>query len=142
MFERNSVLLFVGYGLALAIAVFLMSWLDVQFHTRQLGIEIYIGLVALGFAALGIWVGLRLTRQRARQGFQKNMAALKSLDITDREYSVLELIASGQSNKEIARALGISPNTVKTHSAHLFRKLEASKRTEAVFKARRLELIP
>lgn len=139
---KSSVLIYVLYGLILAAAAFLLSVLDIQYHTRSLGLEVYIGLVAAGFAGLGIWVGLRLTRKTATEGFEKNTAALQSLDITAREYTVLELIAAGQSNKEIARSLGISPNTVKTHSAHLFRKLEASKRTEAVFKARRLELIP
>lgn len=135
-------MLFALYGTALAGGAFVLSWLDIQFHTRSLGAEIYIVVIAALFAGLGIWVGLRLTRQRAVSAFEKNDAALRSLEITDREYSVLELIAAGQSNKEIARSLGISPNTVKTHSSHLFRKLAASKRTEAVFKARRLELIP
>lgn len=140
--QQSTILLFALYGTALAGGAFLLSWLDIQFHTRSLGVEIYIVLIAALFAGLGVWVGLRLTRQRAASAFEKNDAALRSLEITDREYSVLELIAAGQSNKEIARSLGISPNTVKTHSSHLFRKLAASKRTEAVFKARRLELIP
>jgi len=140
--ERSTILLFALYGTVLAGGAFLLSWLDIQFHTRSLGADIYVLLIAMLFAGLGIWVGLRLTRQRAAQSFEKNDAALRSLEITDREYSVLELIAAGQSNKEIARSLGISPNTVKTHSSHLFRKLDANKRTEAVFKARRLELIP
>ena len=55
---------------------------------------------------------------------------------------VLERLASGQSNKALARALGLSPNTIKTHLANLFAKLGAATRTEAVTRARELDLIP
>ena len=65
-----------------------------------------------------------------------------SLGLTGQEMKVLEKLAEGQSNKEIARILGLSPNTVKTHIANLFAKLEVARRTEAVAKARDLHLIP
>ena len=70
------------------------------------------------------------------------MAALKSLGVTEREFAVLELLAAGRSNKEIARDLGVSPNTIKTHILHLFEKLQVQRRTQAIQKARELRLVP
>ena len=67
---------------------------------------------------------------------------MKSLKVTDREYDVLTLLGEGQSNKEIARSLDISPNTVKTHIARLYEKLEVPRRAQAVQKAKELSLIP
>ena len=94
------------------------------------------------FAALGGWAGWRLTHRKDAGGFQKNDAAIRSLGISAREFETLELLANGLSNKEIARELGVSPNTVKTHLARLYEKLGAARRTEAVGKARDLALIP
>jgi DNA-binding CsgD family transcriptional regulator len=62
--------------------------------------------------------------------------------MTPRELGVLKELAEGRSNKEIARRLGISPETVKTHLARLYERLGARRRTEAVLKARELGLIP
>jgi DNA-binding CsgD family transcriptional regulator len=59
--------------------------------------------------------------------------------VTERESEVLALISRGSSNKQIAQALGISPETVKSHVKHIFLKLAVSTRTEAAFRA--LELV-
>jgi DNA-binding CsgD family transcriptional regulator len=67
---------------------------------------------------------------------------VRALGLTRQELRVLEEVAAGRSNKEIGRSLGISPNTVKTHLANLFDKLEARRRTEVLGRARELELIP
>ncbi|HNC12260.1 MAG TPA: LuxR C-terminal-related transcriptional regulator, partial [Cyclobacteriaceae bacterium] len=56
-------------------------------------------------------------------------------------YEVLELMAKGFSNQEIADKLFVSLNTVKTHSSNLFLKLEVSRRTQAVQKAKELQLL-
>jgi DNA-binding NarL/FixJ family response regulator len=98
--------------------------------------------VAILFIALGIWVGNRLTPQPRGPAFERNNAAIRSLGISERECEVLDLLASGAANKVIARRLGISPNTVKTHVARLFEKLEAANRTEAIHKARTLDILP
>jgi len=60
--------------------------------------------------------------------------------LTARERDVLAMISQGLSNKRIARALEISPETVKSHVKRIFLKLEVSTRTEAVFRALSLEL--
>ncbi len=130
------------YGMALAVAAFTLEWLQYKYSTKAYSVEIYVVLIAIGFAALGIWVGHRLTAQQPRGPFQRNMAAFRSLGISKREREVLEALARGQSNKEIARTLGISPNTVKTHIANLYAKLEVTGRVRAIEEARTLHLIP
>jgi len=130
------------YALALAAGAFLLQWLQYNYFVRAFSTEIYIALIAAGFAALGVWAGLRLGRRPASATFEKNTAALASLGITPREQEVLALLAAGKSNKEIAQKLGISPNTVKTQIASLYQKLEVQRRTQAVQKARELALIP
>ncbi|MEL6200476.1 MAG: response regulator transcription factor [Pseudomonadota bacterium] len=131
-----------AYAVVLVGLAFVLEWLEYRFLMRSLPTSGVIGIVALIFIALGIWVGLRVARREAPGPFEINDRALASLGISDREYAVLEQLAAGQSNKEIARELGISPNTVKTHVAHLYAKLSVSKRTEAVNKSRELKLIP
>lgn len=130
-----------GYGLALALGAFALTWLEYQYLVHVFPSEFYIVLIAMGFTALGIWAGIRLTPGRRPAPFARNEAALKTLGITAREYDVLELLATGQTNKQMARALGNSPNTIKTHVASLMGKLGAATRTEAIGKARDLGLI-
>ncbi len=130
------------YGLALACAAAGLQWLEYQVWARTHPGTIYLGLVAGGFLGLGVWVGARLFRTQPAQAFEPNVAAKTALGISQREFEVLGLLAAGRSNKEIAQRLGLSPNTVKTHLARLFAKLEAVRRTEAVRKARELGLIP
>jgi DNA-binding NarL/FixJ family response regulator len=133
--------LMFGYGLALAALAFLVEWLDYKHAVREWTTEFTIGLVALVFVALGIWVGNRLTAQ-PRQSYARNDAAIASLKISVRECEVLEMLAAGHANKVIARHLNISPNTVKTHIARLFEKLDVTSRTQAIGKARELDILP
>lgn len=130
------------YGGVLAIAAFALQQLEYRYFARAFATEIYIVLIALGFTGLGVWAGRRLSAAPPVEPFARNDAALKSLGVTDREYEVLELLAEGLANKEIARRLAVSPNTVKTHVARLYEKLGAERRTQAVQKARELALIP
>ena len=130
------------YAVALALAAAILEWLEYRYAVRAFSTEIYIALVAIGFAALGIWVGRALTPQPKPVEFNRNDAAIRSLGLTRRECEILELLASGQSNKEMARSLGISPNTVKTHVARVYEKLAVERRVQAIEKARWLALIP
>jgi DNA-binding CsgD family transcriptional regulator len=139
---RKSIFL---YGIAMAALIGILKFAEYRFFVRDLSLELYLGLVALIFIALGIWVGRRLTRVRvitAEAEFTVDDAALKRLGITKREYEVLDLIAQGLSNKEIADRLFVSTSTVKTHTSNLFVKLEASRRTQALQKAKELQIIP
>lgn len=103
---------------------------------------VYVAVVALVFITLGIWIGTRLARPEAPEEFERNEEAMEYLGISPREHEVLELLARGHSNREIAKALFVSSNTVKTHLSRLYGKLDVSRRTQAVRKARSLRLIP
>jgi DNA-binding NarL/FixJ family response regulator len=129
------------YGSALAALALLVEWMDWRHATRSWSTSFYVLCIALVFAALGIWLGNRLT-PRPRGKFKRNDKALAELGISPREIEVLELLAEGQANKVIARRLAISPNTVKTHVARLFEKLGAANRTQAIRVARAFELLP
>jgi DNA-binding CsgD family transcriptional regulator len=132
----------VFYALALAAGAFALEWLEYKYLTKTFAAEFYIVLIALAFTGLGVWVGNRLTPKTVAPAFVRNDAALKSLGVTDRELAVLEHLAAGRSNKEIARLLDISPNTVKTHIANLFGKIGSERRTQAIQKARELGIVP
>jgi DNA-binding CsgD family transcriptional regulator len=130
------------YGVLLAAGAITLQWLEFQFLVRNHATETYIVLIALAFLGLGIWVGGRLFRRTPVAEFAPNKPAQASLGISERELEVLTLIAAGQTNKQIAKALDVSPNTVKTHVASLFGKLDARRRTEAILRARELGMIP
>ena len=129
-------------GAALAAAAFVLEWLEYRFWMRRMGVEVFLVIVAAGFAVIGLWTGMRLTRRTAPAPFVRNDAAIASLGLTAREMEVLEALVTGESNKTLARTLGVSPNTVKTHAARLYGKLEVSGRVQAIEKARALRLIP
>lgn len=129
------------YAVALALIAAGLQWLQVNYLVRAFSTELYIGLVAIVFIAIGIWAGAQLTRKAPAGPFQRNDAAIHSLGLTPRECEILGLLASGQSNKELARTLGISPNTVKTHIARVFEKLGVDGRIPAIEKARFLAII-
>jgi DNA-binding CsgD family transcriptional regulator len=139
------------YGLCGGVLIVLLKLVEYRFLVIQHSIEIYGGLIALLFAVLGIWLGLKLTKTRetiivkevpAPQSFTLNEVRLRELGITRRELEILELIARGLSNREIAEKLFVSENTVKSHSSRLFDKLSARRRTQAVQLGKELGLIP
>jgi NarL family two-component system response regulator LiaR len=139
---RKTILL---YGIALAALTGILKFIEYRFLIRDLTLEVYLGIVAVFFTALGIWAGFRLTRPKvviAPPDFSLNERELQRLGISKREYEVLELIAQGLSNQEIAEKLFVSLNTVKSHSSRLFMKLEARRRTEAIRRAKELQLLP
>jgi len=129
------------YGAGLAMSAFALQWLDYQYTVRVFATELYVVLIAIGFTALGVWAGYRLTARPGSKQFEVNRAALDALLVSAREYEVLQLLDNGHSNKEIAEQLCVSLNTVKTHVARLYEKLDVSRRTQAVRKAKSLRLI-
>lgn len=143
------------YGTAMAILLFVLKWLELRFIIIDHALEIYIGAIALIFTALGIWLALKLTKPKvetivvekqvpapAVNGFAFNEKTLNDLGLSKRELEVLQLIAEGLSNQEIAARLFVSLNTIKTHSSRIFEKLDVKRRTQAIEKAKRLNLIP
>ena len=130
------------YGAILAAGTFVLEWLEFRLLVRTHAVEAYVVLVAVAFMGLGVWLGAKLFRRAPAAPFVPNTRAQETLGISGRELEVLELLAAGRSNKEIARRLDVSPNTVKTHVTKLFAKLEARRRTEAILRARELGMIP
>jgi DNA-binding CsgD family transcriptional regulator len=146
---RNHVL---HYGLLGGFLIAGLRLIEYRWLVVEHSIEIYGGLIATIFASVGIWLGLRLTRRTERvivrevrapapAVFVRDDAKVASLGLTPRELEILELIAEGLSNKEIAERAFVSENTVKTHSSRLFDKLGARRRTQAVQLGRELRLI-
>jgi len=147
---RKHVLL---YGLLCGVLIVALKLIEYRWLVVERSLEIYGGLVAALFAGLGIWLGLKLTRQKetvlvkevmvpAPASFVRDEQKLETLGITPRELEILELIAQGLSNKEIAARAFVSENTVKTHSSRVFDKLGARRRTQAVQLGKELRLIP
>ncbi|MDB5977086.1 MAG: regulatory protein LuxR [Nevskia sp.] len=141
------------YGLLCGVLIAALRLIGYRWLVVEYSVEIYGALVAAVFAALGIWLGLRLTRRSetvvvrevpvpAPAAFVRDESRLSALGITPRELEVLELIAAGLSNKEVAARLFVSENTVKTHSSRVFDKLGAMRRTQAVQLGKELRLIP
>lgn len=147
---RKHVLL---YGLLCGVLIAGLKLIEYRWLVVEHSVEIYGGLVAAVFAGLGIWLGLKLTRSRetvvvrevlvpAPVNFVRDQVKVESLGITPRELEILELIAQGLSNKEIAARAFVSENTVKSHSSRVFDKLGARRRTQAVQLGKELRLIP
>jgi DNA-binding CsgD family transcriptional regulator len=141
------------YGLIGGVLIVVLKWTEYRFLVIDHSIEIYGGLTAATFAVLGIWLGLKLTRARqkivvkevlvpAGQPFVPDLKKREDLGITPRELDILELIAQGMSNREIAAKLFVSENTVKTHSSRVFDKLGAKRRTQAVQLGKEFGLLP
>jgi DNA-binding NarL/FixJ family response regulator len=140
----------IVYGLAMAALIGLLKVLEYRYFVRDLSLELYLGLVAAVFVALGSWIGWRLTRRSAPEPDAVPAVSrvpapdpekLKSLGITKREFEVLELMAEGLSNQEIAERLFVSQSTVKSHTSNLFAKLDVKRRTQAIQNAKNLNIL-
>lgn len=135
------------YGIAMAALLGILKVVEYKYFVRDIPLEFYVGTVAIMFTALGIWAGLRLTSPKVVEvevsgPFERDDEAIKRLGISKREFEVLELIAAGLSNQEIADRLYVSMSTVKTHVSNILAKLEAGRRTEAIARAKQLRMIP
>jgi DNA-binding CsgD family transcriptional regulator len=151
---KKTVLL---YGLLGGVLIAVLKVVEYRYLVLEHSLEIYGGIVALLFAVVGIWLGQKLTRERVvtrevpvrvevlverTEPFVRDPARVEAIGLTPRELDILEAMAAGLSNKEIAERLFVSENTVKTHAARLFSKLSAKRRTQAVQLAKAAGLIP
>ncbi len=134
------------YGSAMALLLTLLKVIEYRLVLHDLTLEAAIGILALFFTSLGVWAGIRLTRRKTivvpDPNFRVNQQELHRLGISQREHEVLELMARGLSNQEIADSLFISLSTVKTHSSNIFQKLGVERRTQALQKARESGILP
>ncbi|NCD72101.1 response regulator transcription factor [Mucilaginibacter agri] len=141
------------YGAALAALLFLLKWLEWHFVIVDHAMEVYAGAIAVVFTALGIWLALKLAKPKVKtvvvekqvylngSNFVVNQVELERLNLSKRELEVLQLMAEGLSNQEISNRLFVSLNTIKTHTANLFEKMEVKRRTQAVDVAKKLCII-
>ncbi|HEX2627543.1 MAG TPA: LuxR C-terminal-related transcriptional regulator [Chitinophagaceae bacterium] len=143
------------YSISLALLLFLLKWLELRFIVFRHSFEVYIGFIAVIFTALGIWLAVKLSKPMVQtvvvekqvyieksQSFVLNTSLIAELELSKRELEILRLMAQGHSNQEIASTIFVSLSTVKTHIQNLFEKLDVSRRTQAIEKAKRLSLIP
>jgi NarL family two-component system response regulator LiaR len=142
------------YGISMALLILLLKWLEAHFIVFNYRLEFFIGAIAIMFMVLGIWLALKLVKPKVETRIiekevyidnsaqtQINQQEIVKLGISKRELDVLNLMATGLSNEEIAGKLFIGLNTVKTHSSNIFLKLDVKRRTQAVEKAKRLNII-
>lgn len=143
----------ISYAIAMAILLLLLRLLEYKFLVLEYKIEIYAGIIAIIFLLIGIWVANKVTKPKVetvvvekevkifQDNFSINTEAIQTLKISSRELEVLQLMAKGLSNQEIADALFVSLHTIKTHNANLFEKLDVKRRTQAVEVAKKLQII-
>ena len=140
--SRSKSILF--FGAALALILVLLKFFEYRYFIGQLDTDIYTGIVATIFTAIGIWLGIKLfDRKKIKEIQSEEIDSEKriELNLNDREYEILQLISKGHSNKEIADKLFIAVPTVKTHTSNLYSKLNVKSRTQAVYEAKRMSLI-
>ena len=145
------------YGVSGGLLIAALRFAEYRFVVVEHSIEIYGALIAAVFAGVGVWLGLTITRKEivkeevivfkevpaaAGAPFALNETRLRELAITPRELEILGLLARGLSAREMAAALFVSENTVKTHTARLFDKLGVNRRIKAVEAGRTFGLIP
>ena len=142
------------YGISGGLLIAALKFTEYRFLVIEHSVEMYGGLIALLFAAVGVWLGLSMTRKKevvvvkevpvvvVDRPFAVDEERVRALGITPRELEILQHIARGMSTREIADALFVSENTVKTHSSRLFDKLGVNRRMKAVEAGRTLGLIP
>ena len=141
------------YGVSLALLLLLLNWLEWRFVIIDHAFEIYAGAIAIIFTGLGIWLAIKLITPKVKTviiekqvvasiDFVLNQDELNRLRLSARELEVLQLMANGLSNQQIADRLFVSLNTIKTHTSNLFLKMEVERRTQAIEMAKRLGLIP
>lgn len=141
------------YALLMAVLVFVLKWLQWKFLIQDHAIDLYIGLIAVFFTALGVWIATQLLKPKTETVIVEkevhlhlpgegsiNEQALEKLKLSNREYEVLQLLIRGYSNAEIANDLYLSLSTVKTHVSNLLSKMDVKSRTQAIEKAKRLKI--
>lgn len=145
----------------MAVLLLLLQWMQYRLLILDHATEIYITGIAVIFTFMGIWLARKLSRQKVQviketvvvekevlvyqppgETFLQDGKMITVLGLSQRELEVLQLMAAGATNQEIADQLFVSVNTIKTHTSRLFEKLDVKRRTQAVEKAKRLNIIP
>lgn len=143
----------ITYGVAMAFLLLILRFVEYRFLILQHEFEIYVGIIAILFLLFGIWLSSKIRKPKVetvviekeikifQNDFIINKKAITTLKISNRELEVLNLMAKGLSNQEIADSLFVSLNTIKTHTSNLLEKLDAKRRTQAIENAKKLQIL-
>lgn len=144
--------LVLKYALTLFMVLGVLKFLEFQFFSYKISLDVYLGVIAGVFLLAGLFISkiwhrinkppILVESDNDRSGLLESEVDQQQLaQFSEREQQVLQLLCHGYTNKEIAKSLNISPNTVKTHLSKLFSKLDVSNRTQALSEAKSLKLI-
>lgn len=132
--------LIIKYGLILFLSLGAFKFLEYQFFSHKMSLEIYLIILSSIFLIIGLGTAWYFKPEKVIEK-EPEIDLKKLSEFSQREQQMLLFLAQGYTNKEIAICLEISPNTVKTHLKRLFDKLEVSNRTQAVSEAKILKII-
>ena len=135
---KKTILVFSGLILALLLLFQISTY---SINAGNLKMEFAIAIIAIVFFIIGIYINKKSLHQPINASEEINHQKIKELEITSREYEVLQGISEGLSNKEIANKLFISESTIKTHVSNLLVKLNAKRRTQALQIAKDFQII-
>lgn len=135
---KRTVIIFAALIIAL-LSLFKLS--TYSYISGNIGIEIFIALTAVTFFGIGLYINRKNLLKKSSPTQEINTKKVKELGLSKREFEVLQEISIGLSNKEVAEKLFVSESTIKTHVSNIFVKLDARRRTQAVSKAKELQII-
>ena len=135
---KKTILVFSGLILA-SLLLFQIS--KYSMLSGNLKMEIAVSLIAMTFFVIGIYINKKSIWNISKPSKEINHTKIKELEITSREYEVLQAISQGLSNKEIANRLFLSESTIKTHVSNVLLKLHAKRRTQAIKIAKDIKIL-
>lgn len=133
----------LSFGLLIAALLALFQLGKYKFFEGDITMEVVVSVVAILFFFIGLYFRKKqLASQEAGLEYgQIDHQKLKELNISVREQEVLQELANGLSNKEIADKLFVSESTVKTHVSNIYTKLKVQRRPQAILKSKELKLV-
>lgn len=136
---KKTVFIFSSLIIALLILFQLSRY---TYISGDISIEIVIAVIAIVFFLIGIYINKKIGKKENSSLDSIDQKKIEELGLSHREYEVLVHISKGMSNLEIAEALFVSESTIKTHVSNLLLKLDAKRRTQALKKAKELQILP
>jgi two-component system, NarL family, response regulator LiaR len=126
----------------MAMLLFLLKWLELRFVVIDHLFEVYAAIISVIFMVLGAWVMYNFQQRKLeKENAKKEIVPVPELGLSQREMEVLELMSQGFTNQQIADKLFLSIHTIKTHGSNLFVKLDVRNRTQALIRAKELEIL-
>lgn len=129
------------FGLLIIALLLLFQLSKYAMISGNLNFEIAVAIVAIVFFFVGVYLNKKSLHKKKVNSNEINHQKIQDLEISNREYEVLQAISEGLSNKEIANQLFLSESTIKTHVSNLLVKLNAKRRTQAIQIAKAYQII-